>query len=165
MGNRAVITWDPSEGGIGVYLHWNGGIHSVKGFLEYCKMKEYRTPDCDCYGFARLCQVIGNFFGGTCSVGIDVNSRLDCDNWDNGVYVCKGWDIVGHVYSAPSDDQYDMLELLTDIDNKMPKEEQLGKEVIDGWYKAHEEEIEKNIEFGLEVGRENDATSFDEEEE
>ena len=41
MGNRAVITtaneW--AHGGIGVYLHWNGGLDSVEAFLKYCEMK------------------------------------------------------------------------------------------------------------------------------
>lgn len=73
MGNRAVITtakeW--AHGGIGVYLHWNGGLDSVEAFLKYCEMKGYRTPDRDCYGWARLCQVLGNFFGGSASVGIN----------------------------------------------------------------------------------------------
>jgi hypothetical protein len=35
MGNRAVITTEQKR--IGVYLHWNGGLDSVEGFLTYCK--------------------------------------------------------------------------------------------------------------------------------
>ena len=89
MGNRAVITtkagWQDKEHNLGVYLHWNGGRDSVEAFLKYCELKDFRSPDKDCYGWARLCQVIGNFFGGGLSVGIDTVNRLDCDNWDNGV--------------------------------------------------------------------------------
>ena len=68
MGNRAVITWEKKEDpkqshSLGIYLHWNGGIESVSAFLKYCELKGYRAPDSDCYGYARICQVIGNFFG------------------------------------------------------------------------------------------------------
>ena len=87
MGNRAVITTEEKQ--IGVYVHWNGGKESIETFLAYCDMKNQRPPESDCYGWARLCQVIGNFFGGTTSIGIDKYSRLDTDNWDNGVFIIK----------------------------------------------------------------------------
>lgn len=58
-GNRAVITTEDKR--IGVYIHWNGGRDSVEAFLKYCELKGYRKPEEDCYGWARLCQVIGNF--------------------------------------------------------------------------------------------------------
>lgn len=96
MGNRAVITTKDNfeNNGVGVYLHWNGSPECVKGFLEYCKRKEYRSPDTDCYGWARLCQVAANFFDNGLSVGIDTIDKLDCNNGDNGVYIIEGWDIV-----------------------------------------------------------------------
>src|SRR6056297_3498572 len=84
MGNRAVITTENKK--VGIYLHWNGGRDSVEGFLKYCELKGYRTPESDNYGWARLCQVIGNFFGGEYSVGIDIYENCDADNYDNGVY-------------------------------------------------------------------------------
>lgn len=70
MGNRAVITASKDKdiqnsNDIGVYLHWNGGRDSVEAFLTYCKLRKFRAPDKDNYGWARLCQVISNFFGGT----------------------------------------------------------------------------------------------------
>ena len=65
MGNRAVITTEDKQ--IGIYVHWNGGRESVETFLAYCDMKNYRPPETDCYGWARMCQVIGNFFGGSIS--------------------------------------------------------------------------------------------------
>lgn len=133
MGNRAVVTtkMDFSNDGIGVYLHWNGGRDSVQAFLTYCKMKGYREPTEDCYGWARLCQVIGNFFGGETSIGIDTCSRLDCDNYDNGTYIIDGWDIVDREYFNGSEqDNYDLYEMLCDIDKAQPVREQLGKDVI-----------------------------------
>ena len=80
MGNRAVITTKENfdNNGIGVYLHWNGGRDSVNAFLTYCKMKGFRAPEKDNYGWARLVQVIANFFGGSLSIGIDDVCYLDC---------------------------------------------------------------------------------------
>lgn len=70
MGNRAIIKGVGTN--IGVYVHWNGGYDSVLAFTQYCKLKGYRSPESDpAYGTARLAQVIGNFFGGSCSVGIE----------------------------------------------------------------------------------------------
>ena len=94
MGNRAVITTRKDLKDIGVYLHWNGGRDSVEGFLTYCKIKGYCPPEHDNYGWAYLCTTIGNFFGQSgLSLGIDVASKLDCDNWDNGTYIIKDWKI------------------------------------------------------------------------
>ena len=128
MGNRAVITTKENfeNNGIGVYLHWNGGYDSVSAFLKYCELKGYRSPSTDNYGWARLCQVIGNFFGGSTSVGIDVVNNLDCDNWDNGVYFIEDWNIVGRKYFEGEEQMnYDLDEMLLAIDRKMPKEEQI----------------------------------------
>ena len=131
MGNRAVITTGKNPTDIGVYLHWNGGRDSVEAFLAYCDLKGYRSPDTDCYGWARLCQVIGNYFGGTNSLGIDVRSKLDCNNWDNGVYIIKDWEIVDRQFhSGPEQSSYDLAEMMVDINNSMPKEEQLEEEKI-----------------------------------
>ena len=102
MGNRAVITTRKDLKDIGVYLHWNGGRDSVEGFLTYCKIKGYRPPEYDNYGWAYLCTTIGNFFGQSgLSLGIDVASKLDCDNWDNGTYIIKDWKIVDRLYQSP----------------------------------------------------------------
>lgn len=133
MGNRAVIT---TQGGdkkdkIGIYLHWNGGRDSVQAFLKYCKIKGFRTPNSDSYGWARLAQVIGNYIGGGLSLGIDICDKLDCDNYDNGVYLIDGWEIVGREYfSGVEQNSYDLEEMLIDIDNSQPKEERLGAEKI-----------------------------------
>lgn len=133
MGNRAVITNSKSfdvanSTDIGVYLHWNGGINSVSAFLKYCELKGYRSPDEDCYGWARLCQVIGNFFGGGLSIGIEKCCELDCDNFDNGTYIINGWKIVDRKYDSGYDtDNYDLYEMLKEIDARQPEGEQLGE--------------------------------------
>lgn len=132
MGNRAVITTRENfeNNGVGVYVHWNGGRDSVEAFLKYCEMKGYRNPSYDNYGWARLCQVIGNFFGGETSVGIDVVNRLDCNNYDNGVYIIDGWKIVGREYfNGVEQDSYSMNysmdTMLRDIDKSMPETERI----------------------------------------
>lgn len=130
MGNRAVITTKENfeNNGVGVYLHWNGGYDSVSAFLKYCELKGYRTPDTDCYGWARLCQVIGNFFGGSTSIGIDTVNKLDCDNYDNGVYIIEGWNIVDRKYNRSAEQMnHEMEDMLMAIDKAQPKEEQLGE--------------------------------------
>lgn len=124
MGNRAVICTEDKT--LGVYVHWNGGRDSVEAFLLYCKLKGYRCPEDDCYGWARLCQVIGNFFGGNCSVGIDRYDRLDTDNGDNGTYIIKDWQIIGKEFEPL--DTLDIVQvkmMLESINGSMPVTEQL----------------------------------------
>lgn len=129
MGNRAVITTPQRK--LGVYLHWNGGRDTVEPLLRYCELKGYRDPAADDYGFARMCQVVGNFFGGSTSLGImpySTDERMDPS--DNGVYVVEGWKIVGRV--LPWDDfeeqqEYDFDEMLRAFDGAMPEGERLGE--------------------------------------
>ena len=136
MGNRAVITASKSldvakSNDIGIYLHWNGGRDSVEAFLKYCELKRYRSPSKDSYGWARLCQVIANFFGGGNSIGIDNCCHLDCNNWDNGVYIIEGWKIVDRQYYDGTEQyNYDLYEMLLKIDKAQPETEQLGEERI-----------------------------------
>lgn len=129
MGNRAVITTNENfvNDGIGIYLHWNGGRDSVEAFLGYCKAQGYRSlTDDPSYGFARLAQVIGNFFGGGASVGINKVSCLDCDNGDNGVYIVDGWDIVDREYFRGEEQAYyDKEEMMHGIDKAMPEGERI----------------------------------------
>ena len=69
MGDRAVISNNAKN--LGVYLHWNGYREFVESVLAYCDLKQYRSPDSDDeYGWARLCQIIGNTLGGTLSLGV-----------------------------------------------------------------------------------------------
>ena len=128
MGNRAVITTKENmdNNGIGVYLHWNGGRDSVRAFLKYCELKGYRAPSEDNYGWARLCQVIGNCFGGSTSLGIDTVNHLDCNNWENGVYLIEGWEIVGRMYfEGEEQDEYDLVGMLKTINDSMPESERI----------------------------------------
>lgn len=123
MGNRAVIT--TKEKKLGIYLHWNGGRDSVEAFLQYCKLKRFRYD----MGMARLTQVIANFFGGTNSVDIDILSNLDCDNYDNGLYIIDNFEIVGREFQQGFEQKsHDLQELLLDIDSKQPLREQLGED-------------------------------------
>lgn len=123
MGNRAVIT--TKEKKIGVYLHWNGGRDSVEGFLAYCKKLEHRPPEKDCYGWARLCQVIGNYFGGTLSVGIDTFAKLEGSaDYDNGVYIIEDWQIIGRErFKGAEQMEYPLEQMLKEIDEAQPKSE------------------------------------------
>ena len=63
MGNRAIIT--TPERKVGLYVHWNGGRDTIEPLLRYCELKGYRDPAKDDYGWARMAQVLGNFFDGT----------------------------------------------------------------------------------------------------
>ena len=131
MGNRAIVK--PVGNDIGVYLHWNGGIDSVTAFLKYCELKDFRGFD-DPYGIARFCQVVGNFFGGGLSLGIetDVKETEEYAEWiDNGIYVVKGWEIVRHVGEYEGREGYDMDEMLKEIDVRQPLTERLG-DFLDG---------------------------------
>ena len=113
MGNRAVIAFQDENrkivqpDSLGIYLHWNGGPDSVTAFLDAAKELGIRREDE--HGAARLCQIIGNWFGGTLSIGIGLCRTLDTDNGDNGTYVVDlknhGWDI---------QKQFDGYDLWTD---------------------------------------------------
>ena len=98
MGNRAVITASTLQTqGVGIYLHWNGGPESVLAFLDVARERGYRDPARDDqYAMARLCGLICEFFGpGDASVGIGPLDQLDCNNYDNGVYVIgDGWEVI-----------------------------------------------------------------------
>lgn len=133
MGNRAVITANADLKGTGVYLHWNGGRDSVEGFLAFCKMKGYRSPDDDNYGWACLACVICNYFGDGLSYGVDNCEHLDCNNWDNGVYIVKDWNIVGRKYSCGAEQlEYDLKTMVEHINDAQPPKLKLTK---DEWAK------------------------------
>lgn len=143
MGNRAIIKGVGTN--IGVYVHWNGGYDSVLAFTQYCKLKGYRSPENNpAYGTARLAQVIGNFFGGSFSVGIENMSDTTVMTpelvqefyLDNGVYEIENWEIVRHwnpnVIALENEfhEGYDLIETLCEIDECQPAHEQLSKEFI-----------------------------------
>lgn len=139
MGSRAVITWSKAEDvassdDIGIYIHWRGDRPHVDAFLAYCELQEYREPDHDDYGYARLCQVIANYFGGTTSIGIEKCRRLDCDNGNNGTYICKGWRVVSTLYGT-EDKAEDITDILLSINASMPFEQQLPVDQIQDFTK------------------------------
>ena len=146
MGNRAVITSSTRD--VEVYLHWNGGWDSVQCFLEYCRLKGYRAPNDD-YGWARLCQVIANYFvtlpgeseyrpqgaDDGLSIGINAFGGWDVDFCDNKRYIIDGWRIVEWVYGngtpVPVENaqlNYDPYVMLVEIDKHQPI--RLGEEFI-----------------------------------
>lgn len=132
MGNRAVITtYNHKDNTPSLYLHWNGGRDSVEAFLMYAKLKGHRPMESDSYGIARLAQIIGNFFGGTNSLGIDNYSNCDTNNFDNGVYLVKDWEIVDReFFSGVEQREHDLGGMLLGIDEKQPEHLQLGKDGI-----------------------------------
>ena len=134
MGNRAVITTPDKE--LALYLHWNGGRDTVEPLLRYCELQGYRPPSSDNYGWARIAQVMCNFFGGSTSVGVDRFKNLG-DQGDNGVYIIDGWKIVGRREVSYDEDwnvngwhdipesreqrEYDFDEMLRSFDEAMPE--------------------------------------------
>ena len=104
MGNRAVISFDENDNATGVYLHWNGGPESVLAFLDAAKELGVRGGSDQPYFFARFCQIIGNFFGGTTSVGIGPVKSLDTDNGNNGWYIIDNkLDIVKRLHTRDTE--------------------------------------------------------------
>ena len=79
MGNRAVIQMQGQD--VGLYLHWNGGLDTVKPLLDVAKEYGIRGDD---YGIARLAQIAGNLLGGHLGLGVSTIDMLDRDNGDNG---------------------------------------------------------------------------------
>lgn len=128
MGDRAVITTNTNLKEIGIYLHWNGGRDCIEAFLAYCKLKGYRPPEQDCYGWAYLAGVITNFFGTGFSCGIDTAEKLDCNNYDNGTYIIKDWLIVERMFASCVSDDYGLYNMLRAIDKCMPEHMKLSEE-------------------------------------
>lgn len=96
MGNRVVLAFTEADKieSFGVYLHWQGGIESIAAFLDYQHEVHDREGDAG-YAAARLVQHIGNFIGGSLSLGlvsIDPANPGAADPGDNGVLLidCNG---------------------------------------------------------------------------
>ena len=125
MGNRAVITIKekdtPQEDWNSLYLHWNGGHDSVAPFLHVAKLYGIRCNSDSSYAIARLSQLIGNTLGGTLSLGVGAYKCLDTNNFDNGTYVIKHWEIVEREH-LPCEDfeeqsEYNFDEFVKEIRN------------------------------------------------
>ena len=128
MGNRAVITTDKNLNDTGIYLHWDGGRDSVEAFLAYCDLKHYRKPENDSYGYAMLINVITNYFGDGLSCDVGNCQHLDCDNYDNGVYIIKDWRIVDRLYAHEEQYCYDFITMINEIDERQPERMKLTRE-------------------------------------
>lgn len=141
MGNRAVITTNRALTDLGLYVHWHGGKDSVEGFLTYCHLKKYPSPERDCYGWAYLAGVVSNFFGDGYSCGLDRADRLDCDNWDNGVYIINNWRIIDRLYfKGIEQNEYNLREFLKYLDERQPEHMRLTEKE---WEEFDKEESEK----------------------
>lgn len=105
MGDRCVITtYDVNKHNkdkkLGIYLHWCGPREDVEEILSICKKRQIRPPDSDYeYFWARFCQIAADYCGKTDTTGIGINlvSRLDVQNHDNGTYyIDNDFNIVKH---------------------------------------------------------------------
>ena len=65
---------------------------------------------------------------------------MDTDNWDNGTYIIKDWDIVDRLFTHSKDEKMKdtMFENLKYINNKQPKDEQLKEEELEAFAKLWE---------------------------
>jgi len=118
MGNRAVLEFKDQSNQPNIYLHWNGGRASVQAFLNVAKELSFKNDD---YGVARLCQIIGNFFGGNLSLGVSSSSR---SAGDNGVYLIKNFEIIGRrdfegIEEIDEEKTRSMTEFILEMDNKL----------------------------------------------
>lgn len=144
MGNRALITLEPltkENKVIAVYVHWNGGIESIKAICEVCKARKFRTPCGDnSYALARFIGVWHEFFGVKESTSLGV-MLIDWDGvkgaWlDNGVYtIGKDWEIIEHF----------------NIDARSNKKRDLGLEIPKDQLKRYEAIKNAMIKFGDKV--------------
>lgn len=122
MGNRCVITTkdvtkDNQDKKLGVYLHWCGSRKDVEEILSECKKRSIRSPEYDySYFWARFCQIAADYCGAedVTGIGIDIVSRLDVNNFDNGVYYIDD--------DFNIDRQTDGSELLRDKEEKSKSE-------------------------------------------
>lgn len=131
MGNRAYIK--PHDMDAGIYLQWNGGPDSVSAFLEYCEKAGFRP---DSLGFARLFQVIGNWFQGGLSIALwEGPFSMSANPGDNGIYEVREWKVIRHMsadgqvqdtpetvqaWMKENSEGYDKAQLLKDISASMP---------------------------------------------
>ena len=109
MGNRAVLKFMDDNDQPTIYLHWNGGRSSVQAFLNVAKKMNLRA---DSYGVARMCQIIGNFFGGNMSLGCN---KKTYSPGDNGIYLIKNFEIVGREdFEGAEEIDEEATKLMTD---------------------------------------------------
>ena len=114
MGNRAVITLKddtiPKEDQLSVYLHWNGGLDSVKPLLRFCQSNLNGLNP-----MKHVAEVASVAFGGTHVV--EPYNKCDTDNYDNGVYFINGYfEMIGREHMRNEEQQdYDPEEMYRKI--------------------------------------------------
>lgn len=141
MGNRAVIIEFGKQEGI--YLHWNGGRDSVDPMLYYAKhflnMKlSILTSNIKKVEFVATCLGVSPEYSSD-------YTKLDCDNWDNGVYVIDAdFKIIERMFfKGEEQEEYNFINFLLEIDENMPKRFQKGREFILKYLAC--EEVEKDL--------------------
>jgi len=86
MGNRAVITFHTNPAKPAVYVHWNGGLASVLGFLQ-AQRELFSWDDADVDTRTKqLHEVCAAYIGSSAYLEAELGCT-DQDNWDNGTYV------------------------------------------------------------------------------
>jgi hypothetical protein len=101
MGNRCVVVFsnaDESSISCSTYLHWNGSMPSIYGFMQEMKRRGVRADQN--YECARFVHIVGDFFDqdalSTLSLGVSNGpksitakaiDKIKEDLGDNGVYV------------------------------------------------------------------------------
>ena len=141
MSNSGIIIFEDNKE-LGLYLHWNGGRDSVKAFLKYCKLTK-KTGGFQC-GMLSLAQVIKNW---SIELGNIIINPFNY-NSDNGIYIVdKKWNIIDRKkFNGIEQNEYNLEELLKDLDKSQPTEYQLGEEYFNGKFVNR-----KDIEIGDEV--------------
>ena len=119
MGNRAVIELEQS--GLGIYMHWNGGRDSIEPLLHVAK--EYKIQSKGKYFLlSSLCKMIANSFTSSTYSPVEANpiDTLDCDNFDNGVYVIDSrLNIVDRKFNRyPEQNEHDFYGMVEYIKEK-----------------------------------------------
>lgn len=134
MGNRAFIGFENNP--INVYVHWNGGVESVKAFCDVAKARGFADPTSDAdYAMARLIGLIHEFFGvtdsnslGVCTFSSAEEEKDAITYADNGKYIIgKDWQIIRH-YQYSYDDQK-LVELATTLENSSDEDKQRYEQI------------------------------------
>lgn len=117
MGNRAVITTKGSRKGI--YIHWNGGRDSVEPIL-------WATKNLVANKVAMAHNELENIAYTLDAVGFNPEigklNELDCDNYDNGLYITNNYEIIGRKYLRGGEQkEYNFLEFVKFINEQLPQ--------------------------------------------
>ena len=143
MSNSCVITvpdYRKNHSIPGIYIHSRGDYAFVECFCEYCKMQDFRSPDEDNIGLARLTQVLANYFSEGLTVSVCESGSFMTDH---GVYMIKDWKIHDWVHDGwygenekpVSFDEKSKIIFLQEINEKQPLWMMLTDEYIEEWVK------------------------------